>query len=72
MMIRNDSELREAQARLADLRDQAQRVRKELAQRGLGEDAVSIAIAPQSSIAGTKWSEGSALRTRQGRGPWTH
>jgi AbiV family abortive infection protein len=26
----------------------------------------------QSSIAGTKWSEGSALRTRQGRGPWTH
>jgi transcriptional regulator with XRE-family HTH domain len=51
MMIRNDSELREAQARLADLRDQAQRVRKELAQRGLGEDAVSIAIAPQSAMA---------------------
>jgi hypothetical protein len=29
-------------------------------------------LSAQSSIAGTKWSEGSALRTRQGRGPWTH
>jgi hypothetical protein len=51
MMIRNDSELREAQLRLANLRDQAQRVRNELVQRGLGEDAVSIAIAPQYAMA---------------------
>ncbi len=51
MMIRNDSELREAQVRLADLLDQAEQVRNDLVQRGLGEDAVSIAIAPQCAMA---------------------
>jgi transcriptional regulator with XRE-family HTH domain len=50
MMIRNDSEWREAQARLADMRDQAQRIRAELAQRGLAEDAIGIAVAPQESM----------------------
>lgn len=51
MMIRNDSDWREAQARLTDLRDQVQRIRNELAQRKLGEDAVGIAIAPQETMA---------------------
>ncbi len=51
MMIRNDSKWRESQARLADFREQTQRVRGELAQRGLGEDAVSIATAPQDAMA---------------------
>ena len=50
MMIRNDSDLREAQARVADLHDQVRRIRNELVQRGLGNDAVSIAIAPQSAL----------------------
>lgn len=51
MMIRNDSELREAKARLIDLRDQAARIRNQLTQRGLAEDAVSIASAPQDAMA---------------------
>ncbi len=51
MMIRNDSEYREATSRLADLRDQAQRIRHELAQRGLSEEAVGIAVAPQEAMA---------------------
>jgi len=50
-MIRSDSDLRDAQARLADFRDQVQRIRTELAQRGLGEDAIRIAIAPQEAMA---------------------
>jgi hypothetical protein len=51
MMIRNDSELRESQERLADLREQVERIRTELTQRGLGDDAVSIAVAPQITMA---------------------
>jgi transcriptional regulator with XRE-family HTH domain len=51
MMIRNDSELREAKARLADFRDQGQRIRDELVQRSLNEDQVRVAIAPQESMA---------------------
>lgn len=51
MMIRNDSELREAQARLVDLCDQVQHIRTELAHRELSEEAVSIAIAPQNAMA---------------------
>jgi transcriptional regulator with XRE-family HTH domain len=50
MMIRNDSDLREARARLADFRDQAQRIRDELVHRGLHEDQVRVAIAPQESM----------------------
>lgn len=51
MMIRSDSDLRDAQTRLADFRDQAQRIRTELAQRGLDEDAIRIAVAPQVAMA---------------------
>lgn len=51
MKIRNDSDWREAQARVADFRDQVKRIRNELTQRGMGEDAISIAIAPQETMA---------------------
>ena len=50
MMIRSESDLRDAGARLADFRDQVQRIRTELAQRGLGDDAIRIAIAPQEAM----------------------
>jgi hypothetical protein len=37
--------------RVADFRGQAQRIRSELAQRGMGEDAIGIAVAPQETMA---------------------
>ncbi|MBN1959408.1 MAG: helix-turn-helix domain-containing protein [Deltaproteobacteria bacterium] len=51
MMIRSDSDLNESQERLADLKRQIQKIRKELAARGLDEKAISIATAPQESMA---------------------
>lgn len=51
MMIRSESEFREAKARLADFRAQANRIRAELQQRGLSPDAIEVASAPQDALA---------------------
>ncbi len=51
MMIRSESDLREAKARLADLRNQAARIREELRERGLAKDAIDIAATPQETLA---------------------
>lgn len=51
MIIRSESEYREAKARLQDLRDQVKRIRKDLAGRKLGAKAIAVAVSPQEALA---------------------
>jgi hypothetical protein len=51
MMIRSDCEWRESQERLIDFREQVRQIREELVRRGLDQDAIGIATAPQETMA---------------------